>query len=168
MKIDLSNLINGSDYQINLDDTIEINEIKTEEIDIKLTKPIDIKGGIYNTDDGIYLQAKVDFEFKSKCARCLKDITIHEQSNLDYQIKFEEDVDDISDEELIVVSGYTLDLTKPIISSILLSLPMKTVCDENCKGICPKCGKDLNKGQCNCEDDNVDPRLAKLKELMDK
>ncbi|MBS4539756.1 DUF177 domain-containing protein [Clostridium sp. D2Q-11] len=167
MKIDLSNLINGSDFQIDLDDTIEINEIKTEENDIKLTKPTVIKGGIYNTDDGIYLQAKVYFEFQSNCARCLKDTSVKEQSTLDYKIKFEDDEEEASEEELIVVSGYTLDLTEPIISSILLSLPMKTICDENCKGICPNCGRDLNEGQCNCEDKNIDPRLAKLKELMD-
>jgi len=81
--------------------------------------------------------------------------------------KFEDDEEEPSEEELIVVSGYTLDLTEPIISSILLSLPMKTICDEDCKGICPNCGRDLNEGQCNCEDKNIDPRLAKLKELMD-
>ncbi|MBS4536091.1 DUF177 domain-containing protein [Clostridium sp. D2Q-14] len=167
MKIDLSNLIVGKYYQINLDSTIEINEIETEENNIKLTKPIKINGGIYNTDDGIYLEAKVYFEFETNCSRCLKELIVEEEANLQYRIQIEEDEEIPFDEEIIKASEYTIDLTKPIISSILLSIPMKTICDENCKGICPQCGNDLNEGQCNCEDDNIDPRLAKLKELMD-
>lgn len=167
MKVDLSNLITGKYYQVDLDNTIEINEIETEENNIKLTKAIKIKGGIYNTEDGIYLQAKVYFEFETKCSRCLKEITIEEENNLEYRIQFKEDEEISSDEEVIKVSGYAIDLTKPIISSILLSIPMKTICDENCKGICPQCGNDLNEGQCNCKNNNIDPRLAKLKELMD-
>jgi uncharacterized protein len=168
MKVNLSNLINGSDYQIELDDTFEINEIKTEGNHIKFNKPVEVNGGIFNTDDGIYLQAKVSFEYTTSRARCLKNITKNEDAMLDYKIVYENDQENSSEDELILEKGNILNLNEPIISSILLSLPMKTICDNECKGICPQCGKDLNKGDCNCEDDNIDPRLAKLKRLMDK
>jgi len=168
MKVNLSNLINGSDYQIELDDTFEINEIKTEGNDIKFNRPVEVNGGIFNTDDGIYLQAKVSFEYTTSCARCLKNITKNEVAMLDYKIVYENDQESLTEDELILEKGNILNLKEPIISSILLSLPMKTICDDECKGICPQCGKDLNKGDCNCEDDNIDPRLAKLKRLMDK
>lgn len=167
MKVNLSNLIKGNDYQINLDDTFEIDEIKTEGNDIKFNKPVEISGGIYNTDDNIYLQAKVSFEYTTNCARCLKNITKEQVTMLDYKIELENDEESSSEDELILEKGNVLNLKEPIISSIILSLPMKTVCTDNCKGICPNCGKDLNKGDCDCKVDNIDPRLAKLKKLME-
>lgn len=167
MKVNLSNLINGNDYQINLDDTFEIDEIKTEGNDIKFNKPVEIHGGVYNTDDDIFLQAKVSFEYITNCDRCLKSTIKEEVAMLDYKIKTETDDEELSEDELILEKGKVLDLKEPIISSIILSLPMKTICTDNCKGICPNCGADLNKGNCDCKDNNIDPRLAKLKKLME-
>jgi len=167
MKVNLSNLINGNDYQINLDDTFEIDEIKTEGNDIKFNKPVEIHGGVYNTDDDIFLQAKVSFEYITNCDRCLQSTIKEEVAMLDYKIKTEADGEELSEDELILEKGKVLDLKEPIISSIILSLPMKTICTDNCKGICPNCGADLNKGNCDCKDNNIDPRLAKLKKLME-
>jgi uncharacterized protein len=61
--------------------------------------------------------------------------------------------------------GREIDLTEAIQEQILLSLPLKPLCREACKGLCPRCGEDLNKGECGCGGQAVDPRLAVLAQL---
>ena len=69
--------------------------------------------------------------------------------------------------EYIQVDDYKLDLDELIRTDILLELPTKFLCKEDCKGLCPTCGKNLNEGACNCQTHQIDPRLEVLKQLID-
>jgi len=60
---------------------------------------------------------------------------------------------------------HILDLTEAIRQNAIVAIPMKPLCREDCAGICPKCGKDLNQGECGCPTEEVDPRWAKLLKL---
>ena len=62
-------------------------------------------------------------------------------------------------------SGKVIDLSGPLREQILLAMPPSPVCDEECKGLCPQCGKDLNQGDCRCERTAIDPRWAALKDM---
>jgi uncharacterized protein len=64
-------------------------------------------------------------------------------------------------------SGDEIDVIGLVREQVLLSAPMKPLCREDCRGICPHCGKDLNRGDCGCRDDRIDPRLAPLKKLKE-
>ena len=75
--------------------------------------------------------------------------------------KDEEDFDDY-----IVVEGETLDLDELVYSDIVLLTPPKYVCSEDCKGLCPTCGKNLNEGECACDKQHTDPRLEALRQLL--
>ena len=66
----------------------------------------------------------------------------------------------------MVVPDDQLDLDQLLTEDILLDLPSKFLCSPDCKGLGPICGKNLNQGDCGCEKDTVDPRLAILKELL--
>ena len=59
-----------------------------------------------------------------------------------------------------------LDLDELLTEDLLLDVPSKFLCSPDCKGLCPSCGKNLNHGDCDCQQDTVDPRLAILKELL--
>ena len=59
-----------------------------------------------------------------------------------------------------------MDLSEIVINNILIGMPLKSLCRENCKGLCPKCGKDLNLGDCDCPKKEIDSRFAVLKELL--
>lgn len=69
-------------------------------------------------------------------------------------------------DDYIEVPDYTLDVDNCVQTDIILNLPVKFLCKEDCKGICPKCGKDLNDGECGCQTEEIDPRLEVLKELL--
>ncbi|MDF2674142.1 MAG: hypothetical protein K0R09_2410, partial [Clostridiales bacterium] len=60
----------------------------------------------------------------------------------------------------------SIDLKDMVMDNIILSMPIKFLCSPECRGLCPVCGKNLNKYQCNCNKNNVDPRLAVLKDLF--
>ena len=73
----------------------------------------------------------------------------------------------LSEEELSVsvFDGESIDVDEIVKEQILLAVPARTLCREDCQGMCPECGVDLNTGQCNCAVDEVDPRWAALKDL---
>ena len=66
----------------------------------------------------------------------------------------------------ILVPDGKLDLSQLALEDVFLSLPSKLLCSEDCKGICPQCGKNLNEGPCDCKKE-IDPRLAALLDLLD-
>jgi uncharacterized protein len=63
---------------------------------------------------------------------------------------------------LMLFEGETIDLRQGIYEELLAALPLKPLCREECRGICPNCGNDLNREDCRCAQTDVDPRLAKL------
>jgi len=71
------------------------------------------------------------------------------------------------DEDAFPISNdNSVDLSEPLREIILLSLPMHAVCRPDCRGLCPQCGQNLNFGQCDCQKEEIDPRLAILKQLL--
>ena len=70
-----------------------------------------------------------------------------------------------SDLDTDVIDGNELDLAEVAREQIVLNLPEQVLCSEDCKGICPTCGTDLNEGECRCREDDIDPRWQALKEL---
>ena len=76
--------------------------------------------------------------------------------------------EDNSYENFLYYENNTLYLNEYIIEQVILSLPMKTICKEDCKGLCSKCGIDFNNSQCDCDHDDIDPRFEKLKDFFPK
>lgn len=74
---------------------------------------------------------------------------------------------DEGNDDYIETPDFTLELDDVVITDILLSLPQKFLCRQDCKGLCPQCGSNLNLGDCACEKRQIDPRLEKLKQLME-
>lgn len=128
----------------------------------KVGTEVVVKGG---------LRADVELQ----CSRCLKDFKdmIAVPVDVVYHPVEElrgEDKHEIKSGELDVgfYSGEELDLLDLVREQITLNLPMKPLCNDLCKGICVKCGMDLNTGSCGCSKEDIDPRLAALKRLLDK
>jgi uncharacterized protein len=100
-------------------------------------------------DDTILAQAEAVANITLNCNRCL------EEFGTDLQIKFDREYElDRTrevEENLYVDKYFKIDLTEPIREEIILAIPMKSVCEEVCKGICPSCGKNLNKDNCDCK-----------------
>lgn len=102
------------------------------------------------------------------CDRCLElvtvpfDLTISEE--LDMSKTDEERVEDLDEQPY--VSGYNLDVDQLLCNELLLNLPMKVLCKEDCKGICNRCGTNLNHGTCSCDTSCPDPRMSVIQDLF--
>ena len=97
------------------------------------------------------------------CARCLE--SFEAPLDLDLCELFVAPGGEAADPDAYTVTGLELDLEPMMRDAIALSLPFKPVCSESCRGMCARCGADLNQGACECVDDDVDPRWAALASL---
>ena len=126
--------------------------------------PVRVSGSAGNYTGIVEVRAKAEFELETSCDRCAKPITLPQETEIFHTLVTH--LTDDSNDELILVNELRFDLDPLITEDIFLDLPSKLLCSEDCKGVCPRCGKDLNQGSCSCEKE-VDPRLAALKQLLD-
>lgn len=102
------------------------------------------------------------------CDRCLQSVNVPLTVAFTHQVISPEKEDAASEEneEQNFVSGYELDTDALISNEILINMPVKVLCREDCKGICPVCGKNLNDGECGCDTFVPDPRMAAIKDIF--
>ncbi len=100
------------------------------------------------------------------CSRCLKDTSLAIDADIELTLAhagLAEKPD--ADEETIIFQGDTVDLSIPVHEVIFMAIPIIPLCQDDCRGLCPACGKDLNQGKCSCQQQEIDPRWEKLKNL---
>ena len=98
------------------------------------------------------------------CDRCLKEVEIVQSIEFEHSVL--KDGSDKTQEDDEYTIGHEVNVSELIIKELLLNWPDKVLCKDDCKGLCPVCGSDLNSGTCGCDTFVPDPRWAKLKEFM--
>lgn len=127
--------------------------------------PIKVEAVAENRASLVDLRIHVSFGYTRNCDRCFDEFT--NQINYNFTHRLVTSLVGDSDDDYIETPDYTLELDQLIMTDILLELPSKNLCKEECKGLCQKCGQNLNLGNCNCDKRIVDPRLEILKQLID-
>ena len=133
--------------------------------DISLDTPgVAVSGKIENNTGIVSLSGVASFSATVACSRCAEEFKKDFRIEIDHLLANNLVNDD--NDDYIIVENSVLDLDTLICEDIVLSLPTRFLCSEDCKGLCSKCGKNLNNGKCDCKKD-VDPRLAALLQLLD-
>jgi uncharacterized protein len=170
MSIDLTSFLDRIVSNLHLEESLKIENINVNGRKIDFTEPVKFTGDIYKVDEDNFLSGNIHFKYKENCARCLKEFVQEINTAISGKLiegsKKIKETDEDEEDLKIYYEGNNIDLTESVVSAIILSLPMKSLCKEDCKGLCPKCGKNLNEGKCDCVEDYIDPRLAKLKEFL--
>lgn len=131
-----------------------------------------ITGETQRTGERATIQGTISTDVSLDCTRCLEPLAKH--FHIPFKAIFvdasEEDTNaeaEIGDEQLdeSLVKDGRIDMAEVVREQILLALPEQVFCRDDCKGLCPKCGASLNLIDCNCADDEIDPRWAALKSL---
>ena len=129
-----------------------------------LTSRFDIELWLSKVLHEVTVSGSVEFSIESQCSRCLKIVKIDLKPDVNLVLtpedKTGEQENDLNHETYL---GDEVDIGDFIREQIAMSLPLKVVCSENCKGLCPECGKDLNEVKCDCASSRIDPRLEVLK-----
>jgi uncharacterized protein len=127
---------------------------------------------LVRSTSSILVQGALATKIKTTCGRCLKSFTLklplqieeefYPTIDIETGLKLAKPEDPAS---FTIDEHHILDLTEAIRQYILIAMPMKPLCKADCAGLCADCGKDLNKGKCDCKHEEMDPRWAELLKL---
>lgn len=116
----------------------------------------------------ISIQGHIDVVLNIPCDRCLEDVPTALSMDVDKTIDMkktdEERINDL--DETCYIDHSSLDVERLVSNEILIHFPMKTLCREDCKGICFKCGQNLNLGECGCDRASLDPRMSAIQDIF--
>ena len=137
-------------------------------------KDIEVILDIQKSDNEYFCQAKITASVDLECSRCLKSFNSIVKDNTDFIVcsfdYVEDNKDIIDNEEYVCFKGTNLsvDLTNVIRQAIILAVSMKPLCTDDCQGLCPRCGINLNDKKCSCHEEHIDERWEDLKKLSGK
>ena len=130
--------------------------------DVKVLKT-ELDGCIRCTGGVLVLKASVDALVLTSCARCLKEITLPLTFDFSETLVLVGQETTADADSVIFFEGKEIDVGEIAINNLLLNISSKYLCKEDCQGLCSKCGKDLNDGDCGCDFVEIDERWEKLK-----
>ena len=145
----------------------------TADIDFTLRK-VDLDCRITKTSTTVFIKGELSAIIDSNCSRCLENTSVpiggsFSYTLVPYKAETREDVElTAEDLEISHYSGEFIDFTSIICEQILLQIPIKKLCREECKGLCPHCGMNLNNCSCNCHLNVRHSRMAVLKNFIVK
>jgi uncharacterized protein len=115
----------------------------------------------------VLVEGNARLVFGFACDRCLRDVDYTFDLSFENEVVSPEYTGEVNGEESTeIMEGYHLNVDELVNNEILLNWPMKILCKEDCKGICKVCGKNLNDGDCGCDDFVPDPRMAAIKDIF--
>lgn len=163
MKVNIASILKNEGASMNISGSVNPGEFDFMGSKITFTSPALVTGTIVNIGGTIEISAVITGEFLTQCSRCGKEILQSLSAELFESV--ENDFSD-ADPECLVLSGNTLDITGAVEACIFGNIPLKFLCSEECKGLCPVCGTNLNENECNCDTRVYDPRFAIFRNLQ--
>ena len=130
-----------------------------------IVHPVQAEGRVTNHAGALVLEGTARSLLELACDRCGKKFSRKKVVTLDNLVA--QELEDEENDDILLLDGTELDLGEAVSTAFILAMDTKNLCSDDCKGLCAKCGADLNLGPCGCGPD-VDPRLAALAQLLDK
>jgi uncharacterized protein len=150
--IDVGPLLGPGRRTIAVDSTIDVPPFE----DLRFPKPAHVVLELRGADQGIRIEGTIEATAVGECRRCLAEIELPLHLEIDERVAPGEETDPLAESN--VLAGERLDLGDLVRQLTLTALPMGVLCSEECRGLCPQCGRNRNAGACGCqatgEDDN--------------
>lgn len=169
MIIDLSRTTKET---IDFEKTFAPDELDLDE-QTSMSEPLSARGNIRRRGEEAFLRGTIKGGVSVNCSRCLKEAVVPVETEISahlvtleqYTAQKAERLNDEEDFQTEVYDGVNVNLAEIVREQILVDLPVKNVCREDCRGLCPQCGTNLNEQECSCPQNDIDPRWAALKNL---
>jgi uncharacterized protein len=169
MRIELENLEGGRGDFAHVYQPEDLNPVDER---VQIIEPATVSGKVRLAGHELFVNGHIETRAQVECDRCLKPVELPVSADfaLEYITGAEYEssaVAELTEDELSVAvfDGEAIDVDEVVKEQVLLAVPTRMLCREDCKGICPECGTDLNTGECACKKDDIDPRWAALKNL---
>lgn len=169
MKIDLRNIKpDGSDFSFS--ELAQDLDLTAE--GFEFPEPIETRVHASKSGDEFIVQGHASSTVEMECARCLEIFEVDVNPRLQFVIQLLDiaESQQSGDEDFVILPKTTgeYDISDRVREAIILELPLKPLCSENCRGLCPMCGVNLNETECECTPDKSDERWDSLKQLFDE
>ncbi|HEY0724848.1 MAG TPA: DUF177 domain-containing protein [Pyrinomonadaceae bacterium] len=170
MRIELENLEGGKGDFAHVYQPEDLNPVDER---ISLSGPATVSGKIWQAGNEVFVNGHVETRAQVECDRCLQPVEIPVSTDfaLEYVTGSEYEAAravELTEAEMsiAVFDGEAIDIDEIVKEQVVLTVPTRMLCREDCKGICPECGADRNSGECSCSTNEIDPRWAALKKLI--
>ena len=171
MQIHLSDITDSEGKIIQFSSEVELDKISFQmgEFPILERSPVELR--IANTGNKVLeLTGKGSLTVGIPCDRCLEQVSVTIPYEIDRKLDMKqtdkERVENLDENDYL--TGMDLDVDRLVYLEVLMSWPLKVLCKEDCKGICSRCGKNLNEGPCGCAEEPKDPRMAAISDIFSK
>lgn len=164
MIIELESVFNTEGLHIPFDCELSLASLEVSGFH-PIADPVKVSGYVENNAGIVNLNAKAVLDYEAPCDRCAENVISHFSFPIEHTLVVSLESGD--NDDFLVVPDMRLNLDELIEEDVNLALPTKYLCNEECKGLCPICGNNLNKSQCNCKPP-VDPRMEALLRLLEE
>ena len=130
-----------------------------------ISRPVAVSGEVRNTAGILELSQNARSTLDAVCDRCGKAFV--QEKDVLFACMLAEELQNEENDEIVLLEDGMVDVGDLARTAFILDMDTKTLCSEDCKGLCPRCGADLNLGPCSCKKE-TDPRLAVLAKLLEK
>ena len=130
-----------------------------------ISRPVAVSGEVRNTAGILELTLNARSTLDAVCDRCGKAFV--QEKDVLFACMLAEELQYEENDEIVLLEDGMVDVGDLARTAFILDMDTKTLCSEDCKGLCPRCGADLNLGPCSCKKE-TDPRLAVLAKLLEK
>ena len=166
MQLALTEVIHRPGASISFSECVDLSDLQYGNTN-PVTEPVKAEGTVRNTADVLMMKGSITTCLHGVCDRCAGAFTRDVVIPLDVVLVEELSNEDSEDERVFPVEADTVDLEEVVRTVFVLNLDSKMLCKPDCKGLCCRCGKNLNEGPCDCQKE-PDPRFAALRQLLDK
>jgi len=167
MLINLTDYFEVKEKQKDISVPIEFDICNVDGIEYPVVSKEEIQFHFEHLGDGkLLISGTTRVKLEGPCDRCLTPVEIDVPVEFHYSVVKPDGFHEIDEDEQFFMDGYEMDTEILINNELIMSLPMKVLCKETCKGLCPVCGKNRNEGDCGCDTFVPDPRMAAIKDIF--
>ena len=166
MLLGLSKIIDNPGASVPFSTSVDLSDL-CYGVSYPVTEPVVAEGVIRNTAGVLCMNGSIRTTIHGTCDRCATDFDRDIDFPIEVILVTELANEENEDEWVFPLEGDSADLDDIVRTVFVLNLDSKLLCDEDCKGLCHRCGKNLNQGPCSCQKE-LDPRFAALKQLLEK
>jgi uncharacterized protein len=146
----------------------EFSSVEIIEESTVFFQPVHVEMSVKKVGEEVFIKGRIKTILSFVCSRCLVPYEFPVDSHFDLVYlpeELEQAKDELDSDDLNTSFYYSrrIDLREVVLEQFNLTFPVKPLCSENCQGICPVCGRNINRGECSCLKDDSDSRLEKLK-----
>lgn len=168
LKCDITDILDQAGEEIVFSGSFDLDSVMIGERKLKFNTPVFAEGILRNVGHGILAEGKYQTTIVNECSRCLDEFDQELTGKVEELFVLDTSKYSSENREVFPITNRIIDIEPAIYQLVITEIPFKPLCKNDCAGICPTCGKNLNKETHDCKEEAIDIRMSKLKDIFKK